>query len=331
MVTSYSMDYGKKDGTPSEKRPCSATRRNRPHPSKFFMNWRVPSKPILNNRTSFEPYAAEYSNILQNFSDEYRGKDDPRPMRKRTPSNICRDINEDETLKLIERLKISGKPEESFQLPLPHLNPEAISLVADLLKKATPQEQEELERVFGFGAARDKDCQDFPSYSFISPEAIRVLEQVLQRAGITDNDSAIRFLLSIGQVIMSISNSNIPIHRPRPPTGERERKHTLRSAPIYSPNFLTPKHKDGICALCCKASLNNELKDITEKKVLDTNKSSRSYLENVPRLPKIRAPKRSMFLRPSKPNYPKVENKFATFVLPHRPIPRSFTIHPEWD
>lgn len=36
MVTSYSMDYGKKNGTPSEKRPCSATRRNRPHPSKVI-------------------------------------------------------------------------------------------------------------------------------------------------------------------------------------------------------------------------------------------------------------------------------------------------------
>ena len=43
MVTSYSMDYGKKDGTPSEKRPCSATRRNRPHPSKVFI-YLVPRK-----------------------------------------------------------------------------------------------------------------------------------------------------------------------------------------------------------------------------------------------------------------------------------------------
>ena len=45
------------------------------------MNWRVPSKPLLHNRTSFEPYAAEYSNILQNFSDEYRGKDEPKPSK----------------------------------------------------------------------------------------------------------------------------------------------------------------------------------------------------------------------------------------------------------
>ncbi|XP_028394868.1 uncharacterized protein LOC114519011 [Dendronephthya gigantea] len=330
MITSYSMDYGKKDGTPSEKRPCSATRRNRPHPSKFFMNWRVPSKPILNNKTSFEPYAAEYSNTLQNFSEEYRGRDDPRAKRKITPPTVYKHLNEDETLKLIERLRISGKPDETFQLPLAQLNPEAISLVADLLKKATPQEQEEIERVFGLGA-REKDCQDLPSYSFITPEAIRVLEQVLQRAGITDNDSAIRFLLSIGQVLMSISNSNIPAYRPRPPSEERVRKHTLRSAPIHSPNLLMQKHRDGICALCNKASLNNELQNISEKKVFDTNKSSRSYLENVPRLPKIRAPKRSMLPRPSKPNYPKVENKFATFVLPHRPIARSFTIHPEWD
>ena len=37
MVTSYSMDYGKKNGTPSEKRQCSATRRNRPHPSKVIL------------------------------------------------------------------------------------------------------------------------------------------------------------------------------------------------------------------------------------------------------------------------------------------------------
>ena len=49
MVTSYSMDYGKKDGTPSEKRPCSATRRNRPHPSKVIIydncNYAFSSRP----------------------------------------------------------------------------------------------------------------------------------------------------------------------------------------------------------------------------------------------------------------------------------------------
>ena len=79
-----------------------------------------------------------------------------------------------------------------------------------------------------------------------------------------DNDSAIRFLLSISQVIMSISNLSSPIPRPRPSTEERERKHTLRSAPVHSPNFLIPKHGDGICSLCNKASLNNELRDISE-------------------------------------------------------------------
>ena len=80
----------------------------------------------------------------------------------------------------------------------------------------------------------------------------------------TDNDSAIRFLLSISQVIMSISNLSTSIPRPRPPTEERERKHTLRSAPVHSPNFLIPKHGDGICSLCNKANLTNELRDISE-------------------------------------------------------------------
>ena len=217
-------------------------------------------------------------------------------------------------------------------MPLSHINPEAISLVANLLKKATPQEQEELERVFALNATREKDIQDPLPYTFISPEAIKVLEQVLQRAGITDNESAISFLLSIGQVIMSLSNSSSPIPRSRPTTEERERKHKLRSAPVHSPNFLTPKHRDGICALCNKTSLNNELKVISDsKKVPDAIKSNHSYFINVPRLPKIRAPKRSTIFRSTKPNYPKVENKIATFVLPHRPIPRTFTIHPEWD
>ena len=41
MVTSYSIDYGEKDVKPSKPRPCSNTRRNRPHPSKVnttFLN-----------------------------------------------------------------------------------------------------------------------------------------------------------------------------------------------------------------------------------------------------------------------------------------------------
>lgn len=37
MVSSYSIDYGQKDGNPSENRPCSATRRNRPHPSEVII------------------------------------------------------------------------------------------------------------------------------------------------------------------------------------------------------------------------------------------------------------------------------------------------------
>ena len=33
-TTSYSIDFAKKDGKPAVPRPCSVTRRNRPHPSK---------------------------------------------------------------------------------------------------------------------------------------------------------------------------------------------------------------------------------------------------------------------------------------------------------
>lgn len=32
-TTSYSIDFAKKEGKPASPRPCSGTRRNRPHPS----------------------------------------------------------------------------------------------------------------------------------------------------------------------------------------------------------------------------------------------------------------------------------------------------------
>lgn len=32
-TTSYSVDFAKKEGKPAKPRPCSVTRRNRPHPS----------------------------------------------------------------------------------------------------------------------------------------------------------------------------------------------------------------------------------------------------------------------------------------------------------
>lgn len=302
------------------------------------MNWRLPSNPILNrnNGCIAAPESPEYSQMLQNFCEEYRGKDEPK--RNVHSPNICKEITVDEKLKLMERLKISGKPVDTFQVPAPQLNPEALSLVADLLKKATPQEQEALEKAFG---AKDNTPELHP-YTFISPEAIGVLEQVLQKAGITDNDAAIRFILSIGQIIMSISNSNGRASpRPRLSAGEREiRKHALRSPPVRSPNFGMPKHGDHAvaCHLCNKSSLNNELQNMSDKKYVEKTREHRSYLQDVPRLPKIGAPKRSMLARqkpwhnlPCYPPQGKVENKLATFVLPHRPIPRSFTIHPEWD
>ncbi|XP_046844056.1 uncharacterized protein LOC124438110 [Xenia sp. Carnegie-2017] len=324
MVSSYSIDYGKKDGNPSEKRPCSAARRNRPHPSKFFLNWRVPSKPTLNNKRSFEPYEAEYSNILQNFKEEYKGNIDSKSIPKTTPSNENTQLIENETLKLFERLKQSEKQDATLQPPVQTINVEAISVVADLLQRANPQEKEELERVLGISGRDNRQCG---TCNVITPEAIIVLEQVLQKAGITDNDSAIRFLLSIGHIIMSITNPRACSPRPRP-TEEKERKHMLRSAPINSPNFLIPNSRD--CSASNKASLNSELKEIAEKKY-HTIKLNNSPLENVPRLPKIRAPKRQSLYRQRRMTNPQVENKLATFVLPHRVVHRTFTIHPEWD
>ena len=39
MITSYSVDFCKKDCIPTKVRQCSATRRNRPHPSQVRENY----------------------------------------------------------------------------------------------------------------------------------------------------------------------------------------------------------------------------------------------------------------------------------------------------
>ncbi|XP_065647028.1 uncharacterized protein LOC105845736 isoform X1 [Hydra vulgaris] len=43
--THYSLQFcNKLKGRPSSPRPCSPTRRNNPHPSKDFLNWRIPTR-----------------------------------------------------------------------------------------------------------------------------------------------------------------------------------------------------------------------------------------------------------------------------------------------
>jgi len=76
--THYNHQFrSKPNARPSSARPCSPTRRNNPHPSKNFLNWRIPTRifdygKVKNANVSFLKSNIEDSH--QRFYDDYSGK-----------------------------------------------------------------------------------------------------------------------------------------------------------------------------------------------------------------------------------------------------------------
>lgn len=64
---------------PSSPRPCSPTRRNNPHPSKDFLNWRIPTRVFDYGKVKKANMAFLKSNMedsQQKFYDDYCGRQD---------------------------------------------------------------------------------------------------------------------------------------------------------------------------------------------------------------------------------------------------------------
>lgn len=78
--THYNHQFRTKpNARPSSPRPCSPTRRNNPHPSKDFLNWRIPTRVFDYGKVKTANISMFKSNVNdshQRFYDDYAGKID---------------------------------------------------------------------------------------------------------------------------------------------------------------------------------------------------------------------------------------------------------------
>jgi len=76
--THYNNQFrSKNNSSPSSARPCSPTRRNNPHPSKNFLNWRIPSRVFDYGMVKTANVSFLKSNVddsHQRFYDDYSGR-----------------------------------------------------------------------------------------------------------------------------------------------------------------------------------------------------------------------------------------------------------------
>jgi len=76
--THYNYHFkSKKEARPSSPRPCSPTRRNNPHPSKNFLNWRIPTRVFDYGKGKAANVSFLKSNVCdtyQSFYDDYTGR-----------------------------------------------------------------------------------------------------------------------------------------------------------------------------------------------------------------------------------------------------------------
>ncbi|XP_048587429.1 uncharacterized protein LOC116616241 [Nematostella vectensis] len=118
-TSSYSIDYVKKVGQPAIPRPCSATRRNRPHPSKNFLNWRLPSElvPAMNITDDAAFTCFPTGESLQRFYEKFNGAfhtaQEPKSADK--ASSPIQTIQQRQRLLKREELENQKLPEPSPQ------------------------------------------------------------------------------------------------------------------------------------------------------------------------------------------------------------------------
>lgn len=76
--THYNHQFrSKRNASPSSARPCSPTRRNNPHPSKNFLNWRIPTRVFDYGKVKNANVSFLKSNVRdshQRFYEDYSGK-----------------------------------------------------------------------------------------------------------------------------------------------------------------------------------------------------------------------------------------------------------------
>lgn len=90
--THYNHQFrSKPNARPSSPRPCSPTRRNNPHPSKNFLNWRIPTRVFDYGKVKNANISFLKSNIVdshQRFYDDYTGRAASRDGKEIDPREL---------------------------------------------------------------------------------------------------------------------------------------------------------------------------------------------------------------------------------------------------
>jgi len=90
--THYAHQFRSKlNARPSSPRPCSPTRRNNPHPSKNFLNWRIPTRVFDYGKVKKANISFLKSNIVdshQRFYDDYTGRSSSPRQQQVDPRDL---------------------------------------------------------------------------------------------------------------------------------------------------------------------------------------------------------------------------------------------------
>ncbi|XP_057317539.1 uncharacterized protein LOC130662656 [Hydractinia symbiolongicarpus] len=342
--THYSLYFkSKPKARPSSPRPCSPTRRNNPHPSKNFLNWRIPTRVFDYGKEKQANLTFLKSNIedtYQTFYDDYCGTTrkrncdiNPKMLmemaktygsesrkREKKRRGIELTLNDEEQrgkITLPKLLRKSWSPDLAFfglpktskskkygQIsPLTHHKDGFQPLFQSWYDAASKDQAEEKD----VENAKQHFIQETLSKA-LNPDAIEAIENWLLNANDEEREIAVQFIKAI--ILASVENSSTTV---KPVTTHHH--HHMKKA----------------CEVCKKQELETALKQMQSKArevpavtellnplhpaVLEQKKECRRVFGNVPR--KLHRPRNNA-------------NRGSLFCTSKKAKGRHFTIHPEW-
>ncbi|XP_065836943.1 uncharacterized protein [Oscarella lobularis] len=251
--TSYKADFQSRQGTRSEPRPTSATRRNNPHPNQSFMNWRVPSRRLSTDGDEFDGLAkALQKDAQENFQFDYKDAQNDGDARNEVLTGVAK-------LRMVPESREYGRhlvqpspgrlpamprrpvPKQEFpDFPSPPketktarpdsigvaVRPEHVPAVDDWLKGANQKEQQAVLSMLK--AAEDAHISEVVQKT-LHPQATPAVEKWLQEAKPEDRSVALRLLNTIS-----------PPSGDRPPS--RLQRRASSPARLVAPSSFLRRH-----------------------------------------------------------------------------------------
>ncbi|XP_022084177.1 uncharacterized protein LOC110975738 isoform X2 [Acanthaster planci] len=365
LASIYEVDYSPKTVKPSQPRPCSVTRRNNPHPSHMFMNWKVPTRLIVDDPSYQQQQERLLLDSKQRFYEDINGErkytstsgndvlKEVGKLRGMSPSLLpsrrmartstthhvppygmlkhSREKDMEEELKQASAagnkaptpgvpklpavprspMKQAGNSDFNTQLSR-NLKPRALPAAQNWLKTAGISDTKIISNAM---TAADLDRTLGHT---LQPDAKKAVENWLQTANERDREVAIEFFGSLaGSKLMGAKK-------------------------VISDHQIHADDKgQGTCKICDGTRLQQVMDALKKGKPVAsvTLKKDSKRPGQVDRRLQLLTP----YTRSHKDEYQTwhhlpvfkhtgpVSNTIALFTRPHRPIPRHFTIHPEWE